>query len=181
MAGEAAAPIITSEDLDFSDIKKKKKSSKKKAAFDLDAFEKELNESKAKSSTAADDDDDDGEPTNTAHLDDIDEAELGEDPFAQSDVPIGVDAGNEAWLKSDRDYTYQEASSFLGVIPIINVLNSCLHGSTHHYTLRTRLCSLIRPKNVTLSPRPPFTEKETKSPFSRTSPTSARRCIVRLA
>jgi len=107
-ATEAAAPTIAPEDLDFSDIKKKKKSTKKKAAFDLDAFEKELNESKAKSSTAADDDDDDGETTNAVHLDDVDEAELGEDPFAQSDAPIGVDAGNEAWLNSDRDYTYQE-------------------------------------------------------------------------
>jgi translation initiation factor 2 subunit 2 len=79
----------------------------------LDAFEKELNESKAKSSTAADDEDDEGEPASTAHLDDIDEAELGEDPFAQSDAPVGVDAGNEAWLKSDRDYTYQEVNFLL--------------------------------------------------------------------
>lgn len=113
MASEAAEPTIPSEDLDFSDIKKKKKSSKKKAAFDLDAFEKELNESKAKSSTVADDEDDDGEPVNTTHLDDIDEAELGEDPFAQSDAPVGLDAGNEAWLQSDRDYTYQEVCFLL--------------------------------------------------------------------
>lgn len=79
----------------------------------MDAFEKELNESKAKSSTAADEDDDEGEPVNTAHLDDVDEAELGEDPFAQNDAPVGVDAGNEAWLKSDRDYTYQEVGLLL--------------------------------------------------------------------
>ncbi|KAL0945807.1 hypothetical protein HGRIS_012093 [Hohenbuehelia grisea] len=94
------------EDLDFSDIKKKKKSSKKKAAFDLEAFEKELNESKAKS--GGDDDDEDGpEPGSTAHLD-VDDAELGDDPFAHPDAPVGVDAGTEAWLKSDRDYTYPE-------------------------------------------------------------------------
>ena len=36
------------EDLDFSDLKKKKKKSSKKAALDLEAFEKELNESKTK-------------------------------------------------------------------------------------------------------------------------------------
>lgn len=102
-----AAPAITSDDLDFSDIKKKKKSSKKKAAFDLDAFEKELNDSKAKTSTAADDEEDDV-PVDTSHLDNIDDAELGDDPFAQGDAPVGVDAGTEAWLKSDRDYTYQE-------------------------------------------------------------------------
>lgn len=102
------APVIASDDLDFSDIKKKKKSTKKKTAFDLDAFEKELNDSKAKSSTAADYEEEDGEPTNTAHLDNIDDADLGDDPFAQGDAPVGVDAGTEAWLKSDRDYTYQE-------------------------------------------------------------------------
>ncbi|KAF9460385.1 translation initiation factor [Collybia nuda] len=106
-AEAAAAPAITSEDLDFSDIKKKKKSSKKKPAFDLDAFEKELNDSKAKTSTAADDDEDEV-PVDTSHLDNIDDAELGDDPFSQGDAPVGVDAGTEAWLKSDRDYTYQE-------------------------------------------------------------------------
>ncbi|KAF5384217.1 hypothetical protein D9615_003454 [Tricholomella constricta] len=101
---EGGAPAITSDDLDFSDIKKKKKSSKKKAAFDLDAFEKELNQSKTKSN--ADDDDDEGEPN--PNLDHLDDADLGDDPFAQGDAPVGVEAGNEAWLKSDRDYTYSE-------------------------------------------------------------------------
>jgi hypothetical protein len=147
----------------------------------LDAFEKELNESKAKSSTAADDEEDDGELVNTAHLDDIDEAELGEDPFAQNDAPVGVDAGNEAWLKSDRDYTYQEVGFSLcwNSLYTINVLNSCLHDSTHHFTPPTHPFFPIRPKNDTPSRRPPYTVKETRSLFSQTSPTYARRCIVR--
>ena len=39
----------------------------------------------------------------------IDDAELGDDPFSQAgDTPAGIDAGNEPWLKSDRDYTYPE-------------------------------------------------------------------------
>jgi hypothetical protein len=38
----------------------------------------------------------------------MDDAELGDDPFAQGDAPVGVDAGTEVWLNSDRDYTYQE-------------------------------------------------------------------------
>ncbi|PFH48939.1 hypothetical protein AMATHDRAFT_64314 [Amanita thiersii Skay4041] len=108
--GEGAAPAI-SDDLDFSDLKKKKKSSKKKAAMDLEAFERELNQSKAKStSTHGEEEDDDGDvPVDTSHLDDIDEADLGDDPFSRTtDAPIGVDAGNEAWLTSDRDYTYPE-------------------------------------------------------------------------
>jgi len=92
-----------SEDLDFSDMKKKKKKSSKK--IDLEAFEKELNESKAKD--AAEDEGDDGEG-----LAEIDEAELGDDPFAQgAEPPTGVDAGNEPWLKTDRDYTYPELLS----------------------------------------------------------------------
>ncbi|KAG6876743.1 hypothetical protein C0992_011974 [Termitomyces sp. T32_za158] len=104
-AAEGAAPAITADDLDFSDIKKKKKSSKKKAAFDLDAFEKEFNESKAKPGVEGADDDEDGEPTN---FDNLDDADLGDDVFAQGDAPVSVEAGNEAWLKSDRDYTYPE-------------------------------------------------------------------------
>ncbi|OCH91189.1 hypothetical protein OBBRIDRAFT_792592 [Obba rivulosa] len=88
-----------SEDLDFSDLKKKKKSSKKKAALDMQAFEKELNESKAK-----DADEEDGEEGEI----EVDEAELGEDPFARAEGTISLDAGNEPWLKSDRDYTYPE-------------------------------------------------------------------------
>ncbi|KAI9459219.1 domain found in IF2B/IF5-domain-containing protein [Lactarius psammicola] len=98
-----SAPGI-SEDLDFSDLKKKKKSTKKKAAFDLEAFEKELQESKSKDANADDEEDiPDGD-----HLNDIDEAELGDDVFDRSEAPAGVDQGTEPWLGSDRDYTYQE-------------------------------------------------------------------------
>ena len=96
------APAAT-EDLDFSDMKKKKKKKSSKK-LDLEAFEKELNESKVKDD--AEDEGDDGEGDGFAE---VDEAELGDDPFAQgADVPTGVDAGNEPWLKSDRDYTYPE-------------------------------------------------------------------------
>ncbi|KAM6501227.1 translation initiation factor [Amanita muscaria] len=113
-----SGPTITADDLDFSDMKKKKKSSKKKTAFDLEAFEKELNdtsETKVKSGgadSAAVEEEDEGEgPTDTTHLDIVDETELGENPFANAHAaegPVGIDAGNEAWLKSDRDYTYLE-------------------------------------------------------------------------
>ena len=93
------------EDLDFSDLKKKKKKSSKKAALDLEAFEKELNESKTK-----DADEDDGGEEN--QMLEVDEAELGDDPFARGGGDAAaVDAGGEAWLGSDRDYTYAEASS----------------------------------------------------------------------
>ncbi|KAJ7273671.1 translation initiation factor [Mycena haematopus] len=103
---DAGASGEAIEDLDFSDLKKKKKS-KKKANFDLEAFEKEL-----KSTSGADaggDADDDVEPTPAVDLDD--DADLGDDPFAQpsvSEVLASVSSGNEAWLGSDRDYTYPE-------------------------------------------------------------------------
>jgi len=96
------------EDLDFSDLKKKKKSSKKKANFDMEAFEKELKSSATVDATAGDEDD--GEPAPAVDLDD-DDADLGDDPFAQpapGEILAGMGSGNEAWLKSDRDYTYPE-------------------------------------------------------------------------
>jgi translation initiation factor 2 subunit 2 len=112
IAPAATEGTTTIDDLDFSDMKKKKKSNKKKANFDLEAFEKELNVSKAKSASkpeGGEEDEEDGPEPDGSHLDNIDETELGDDPFAQTgDAPVGVDAGNEAWLKSDRDYTYQE-------------------------------------------------------------------------
>lgn len=89
------------EDLDFSDLKKKKKKNSKKAALDMDAFERELNEAKAK--------DGEGEDADGAPIDEVDEAELGDDPFARGGgEPTVVHAGGEAWLNSDRDYTYGE-------------------------------------------------------------------------
>ncbi|KZS96859.1 hypothetical protein SISNIDRAFT_547558 [Sistotremastrum niveocremeum HHB9708] len=96
----ASAPEPSAEpaldDFDLSDLKKKKKSSKKKV--DLEAFEKELENSKG-----GDADDDDI----AAALDD--DADLGDDPFAPvADVPSGVDTGSEPWLGSDRDYKYNE-------------------------------------------------------------------------
>ena len=87
-------------------MKKKKKTKKK---VDLDAFEKELNQSKTKSKTVdAEDEDDEGPAPDGSHLENIDEEDLGDDPFAHPEAPLGVDAGTEAWLKSDRDYTYEE-------------------------------------------------------------------------
>ena len=106
-SGTATPTTAVADDLDFSDLKKKKK--KKKAAFDLEAFEKELSQSKAKDEEA-DVDEAGGEPDGR-HLDDVNEEDLGEDVFAHShETPASVDPQNEPWLASDRDYTYQEVS-----------------------------------------------------------------------
>lgn len=122
--GPSAA--IASEDLDFSDMKKKKKTSKKKAMED---FEKELEESKSKEAAEGADEVeiDDGE-----HLNDIDEAELGDDPFARPEVPTGVDSGSEPWLTSDRDYTYQEVSS-PRFNPRLTILTNHIHVAPHTF------------------------------------------------
>lgn len=66
-----------------------------------------LQDSKSKDANADDEEDiPDGD-----HLNDIDEAELGDDVFDRSEAPAGVDQGTEPWLGSDRDYTYQELLS----------------------------------------------------------------------
>jgi len=64
----------------------------------MQAFERELQDA------AADEDED--IPTGD-HLNEG--PELEDDPFAlQTSAPAGIDSGAEAWLGSDRDYTYQE-------------------------------------------------------------------------
>ncbi|EJD41580.1 hypothetical protein AURDEDRAFT_115452 [Auricularia subglabra TFB-10046 SS5] len=110
--GEEGTATPPSGDLDFSDLKKKKKKAKK--TLDMEDFEKQL-----KAETAGDDEDD--VPTGD-HLD-VDDTELGDDPFAahsSSVVPAGIDSGAEPWLGSDRDYTYQE---------LLNRFFSALHAS----------------------------------------------------
>lgn len=164
-------------------MKKKKKSGKKKAAFDLEAFEKELNESKkgsedGKKSKGDDDDEEDG-PLDTSHLDQLDETELGENPFSRPDAPVGVDAGTEPWLTSDRDYTYPEVDSPLLYLIISNNHHlSSSRDSTPPFMLPI-LPSSPPLQNVTQLHLPLSTKKETKRPFSPTSPISAKRCIDR--
>ncbi|KAF8909700.1 translation initiation factor [Gymnopilus junonius] len=156
----AEAATITADDLDFSDMKKKKKS-KKKANFDLDAFEKELNESKAEDAAKSkpakaeggdEDEDEDGLEPDGSHLDNLDESELGEDPFAQpGDVPVGVDSGNEPWLKSDRDYTYPE---------LLHRFYALLHAAN------PSLLSTASKKRYTIAPPQLFREGNKKSIFA---------------
>lgn len=105
---------------EFEGIKKKKKS--KKAAFDLEAFEKELAESKAKEGEDEEDD---------APAPEMDEGDLGEDVFAQP-VSEGV-AQVETWHGTDRDYTYAE---LLGrFYQVLRAQNPELAGEKRKYTI----------------------------------------------
>lgn len=71
----------------------------------MEAFEKELNEAKAKEG-------DEEEAADGKHLEEVDENELGDDPFARGEGGVvSIDAGSEPWLGSDRDYTYAEVST----------------------------------------------------------------------
>ncbi|KAF7795813.1 hypothetical protein EIP86_006980 [Pleurotus ostreatoroseus] len=101
-ASGASTPAPEGEDLDFSDLKKKKKKSAKKVAFDMEEFEKQLTQSKGKDDEdKGDEEDGDGDMR-------YDDHELGdENPFASSEG-VTLEGGNEAWLGSDRDYTYPE-------------------------------------------------------------------------
>ncbi|KAI5455047.1 translation initiation factor eIF-2 beta subunit [Naganishia albida] len=86
---------------DFGDLKKKKKSSKKKAAFDIEAFEKEIE--------GGENNDEGGDYNgDSAELD----REIGDDVFGSNENPEADDAasklGHEAWVGTDRDYTYPE-------------------------------------------------------------------------
>lgn len=100
----------------------------------MEAFEKELNHAKAK-----DADEDEGGEEGPAE---IDEAELGDDPFARNEAGAdSLDAGNEPWLNSDRDYTYQEVGSLVW---------SCRLALNDAAAAPTILCSTTR-----IQPRPP--------------------------
>lgn len=101
------APVADGGD-EFADLKKKKKKSgTKKAAFDLEAFEKEIADGTAEGDDGADGEGLDDEPVE------------GEDPFKGEgdDEGEGVSkaiaaAEAKAWLKEgDRDYHYTEVRS----------------------------------------------------------------------
>ncbi|KAL5639786.1 hypothetical protein ACGC1H_006384 [Rhizoctonia solani] len=120
-SGDATPATGGGDDLgDFKGLKKK--GTRKKPAFDLEAFEKELAESKAKE--GEDEDEDDPAP-------DLDEGDLGDDVFAQH-APEG-DAHVETWHGTDRDYTYAE---LLGrFYQVLRAQNPELAGEKRKYTI----------------------------------------------
>ena len=102
-------------------MKKKKKS--KKAAFDLEAFETELED--ASKPAAADGDEDDG-GDGPAPAIDYDEEGLGENVFAAPSAGAGGDssvAGDavETWHSTDRDYTYAKVHALLGLLLLLEI------------------------------------------------------------
>jgi len=96
---EASTPVGADADGldDFSDLKKKKSKKSKKATFDLEEFEKQLGDS----TPATAGDDVEGEVAG-------DDEDLGENVFALPDAPVQGGDEKDAWLGSDRDYTYSE-------------------------------------------------------------------------
>lgn len=120
----------------------------------MEDFEKELEESKSKDAAEGGDDVeiDDGE-----HLNEFDEADLGDDPFARPEAPTGLDSGSEPWLTSDRDYTYQEVS-YPHLHPRLTIRMNSIHVAPHTFLcLPPRLKSFpphLRRKAVHYCPTP---------------------------
>ena len=95
------------DDEDFGELKKKKKSSKKKANFDLEAFDKELDEGKPTVEQNQQDDQLTQESTN------------GEN--------------GEPWLGTERDYTYKELLS--RTFKLLHSQNPTLVTGSRRYTI----------------------------------------------
>lgn len=116
---EDGAPM---DDNEFSDLKRKKKSSKKKAA-DLEAFERELGEAH-------------GEGDDGAHLDQVDDTELGDDVFSGGGAGGGRgDTESEPWKGSDRDYTYPEVCHTIPLQAPRIQYSLVPFNATHFYTV----------------------------------------------
>ncbi|KAL1919700.1 uncharacterized protein VTP21DRAFT_1631 [Calcarisporiella thermophila] len=113
LPGEEEGEAAADESLDFGEMKKKKP--KKKKNIDLEAFEAELREGE----DAADKEE--GEEGDFA----AEEEEEGEGDEFEVD--------EEAWLKSDRDYTYRELLSRF--FKILRQNNPELVGEKRRYTI----------------------------------------------
>lgn len=104
---------------------KKKKKKSKKAAFDMEAFEKELGEGEGEGSGAA-----------ATGGEGDDDADLGDDPFKADDGDDQAGGSSEqveTWHGTDRDYTYQELlGRFFGTL---RAQNPALSGDKKKYTI----------------------------------------------
>lgn len=152
----------------------------------MEAFERELGDmsigkpKKKKEVKIADDEEEEDVPDG-ADFEDIDETELGDNPFAMGGGGGGIGAGSadtEAWLGSDRDYTYQEVSpSFLSLC--WNGHKRISHSSSIASSARSTQRILLSRSPVqsgTPSPHPQSTGTATNAPYSPTSVISAGAC-----
>ena len=137
----------------------------------MEAFEKELHIAKVK--------DVDEEEGPDAQPEEIDETELGEDPFAGGDGAVSLDAGNEPWLKSDRDYTYPEVYLKSQITSTFSPITYCsfFYDSMPSFMLPTPHF-LHQQENDTLLHLHSLLEKVTRRPSLSMSPISAKGCIV---
>ncbi len=116
--GEAAADGAD----EFADLKKKKK----KKDYNMEEFERELGDMsiskpKKKKEVKIADEEDDEEVPDGAEFEEMDEMELGDNPFAMgAGGSLGAGSADpEPWLSSDRDYTYQEVGYQLSLFRFV--------------------------------------------------------------
>ena len=179
-SGTSTPPAPASEEVDFADLKKKKKKkSVKKAAFDLEAFEKELG---------------DAPPSDDASDAASDDGDLGDDPFAAPDGPAAVEHGREPWLASDRDYTYSEVrrarlaraaadraaapAPLLHRAPRVEPVAPLRGGQALHDRAARDPARRCVPRPPPARPAPTARAQARRSPSSRTCPTSASACTA---
>ena len=109
--GEGEAPAEGADE--FADMKKKKKKDYNMEEFERELGDMSISKPRKKREVKIADDEDDEDVPDGADFEDIDEMELGDNPFAMG-AGGGVGAGTadaEPWLGSDRDYTYQEVGT----------------------------------------------------------------------
>jgi translation initiation factor 2 subunit 2 len=131
-------------ELDFSSLKKKKK--KRVIDDQIAALDAQLEE---------------------AGVVDDKEVEIeGEDPFkGEGDAAPKDENEEEAWLKSDRDYTYEEVS----ISPLVSITNNSYYIVYFEFSVRIILPLVSARKS--LSPHHLSSEKVPSEPFSPTSTT----------
>lgn len=146
----AAVADVSAPD-DFSDLKKKKKKSSKKAAFDLEAFERELAEDGPAAAGAGGVEDDEGAE---GAVPEYGENELGENVFgsgAGADIPEDGDDSAMPWAGSDRDYTYDEVRLLLLRPPPTDRRTDSYHLSLSLSQLLSRAFRILRSQNPELA------------------------------
>jgi len=156
----------------------------------MEDFEKEFDDAPAASnapskkktkkidkSDESDNEADGGDEGEFDEVNEVDEEELGENPFAAGG---SRDVDAEAWLGSDRDYTYEEVRAyyfFLEKMMTNSDTRSSFLASSACSTHPTHLSHLLQASD-TRSLHHPSTGTEIRNPCSQTLATYAGECIV---
>ena len=120
----------------------------------MEEFERELGDMsiskpKKKKEVKIADEEDEEEVPDGAEFEDMDEMELGDNPFAMgAGGSLGAGSADpEPWLSSDRDYTYQE----VGDLPSSSLLNRHTDTRAYPFQLLNRFFRSLHAANPALA------------------------------